>query len=75
MQSPNRSLRQQLVLAVGQYTQEGFDAAAIGSVSYQHDWKLNEVAQLRYGVAFVRRVYDGLNSEGPEANLSFNWRF
>lgn len=74
-QSPNRSLRQQLVLAVGQYTQEGFDAAAIGSISYQHDWKLNEEAQLRYGVAFVRRVYDGLNSEGPEANLSINWRF
>ena len=74
-QSPTRTLKQQLVLAVGRYAQEGFDAGTIGSVSYQHDWKLSDVAQLRYGVAFVRRIYDGLVSEGPEANLSFNWRF
>ena len=74
-QSPTRTLKQQLVLAVGRYAQDGFDAGTIGSVSYQHDWKLSDVAQLRYGVAFVRRIYDGLVSEGPEANLSFNWRF
>lgn len=74
-QSPQRILKQQLVLAVGRYAQDGFDAGTIGSISYQHDWKLSDVAQLRYGVAFVRRVYDGLVSEGPEGNLSFNWRF
>ena len=74
-QSPTRSLKQQLVLAVGQYAQESFAAGAIGSISYQHDWTLSDVTQLRYGVSFVRRLYDGLVSEGPEANLSLNWRF
>ena len=71
----SRVLTQQLVLAAGRYAQDGFDAGTIGSISYQHQWKLSDVAQLRYGVAYVRRLYDGLVTDGPEANVSFNWRF
>jgi biofilm PGA synthesis protein PgaA len=71
----SRTLRQQLVLAVGRYAQEGYAAGTIGSINYEHDWKLSDVAQLRYGLGYVHRVYDGLVTDGPEANLSFNWRF
>ena len=71
----SRTLRQQLVLAVGRYAQEGYAAGAIGSIRYEHDWRLSDVAQLRYGLGYVHRVYDGLVTDGPEANLSFNWRF
>ena len=74
-QAQSRTLRQQLVLAVGRYAQEGYAAGTIGSITYEHDWKLSDVAQLRYGLGYVHRVYDGLVTDGPEANLSFNWRF
>lgn len=71
----DRVFKQQLIVAAGWYAQEGFDTGTIGSISYQHDWRLSDVADLRYGIAYIRRLFDGQVSQGPEANLNFNWRF
>jgi biofilm PGA synthesis protein PgaA len=71
----DRVFKQQLIVAAGWYAQQGFDAGAIGSISYQHDWRLSDVTDLRYGVAYIHRLFDGQVSQGPEANLNFNWRF
>lgn len=70
-----RSFRQQLVLAAGRYRETGFDAGTIGSITYEHDWQLNDVMSLRYGIGYARRLFNGEVSSGAEANLSFNWRF
>ena len=71
----DRSFKQTLVLSIGRYTEEGFATGAISSVSYQHDVQASDVVNLSYGVGYVSRLYSGVESFGPEANLSFTWKF
>jgi hypothetical protein len=71
----DRSFKQTLVLSIGSYTEEGFSTGQISSISYAHDVQLSDVARLRYGVGYATRWYSGVESTGPEANLSFVWRF
>lgn len=70
-----RSFYQRLYLSIGGYTQKGFDTESIGSVRYEHEWNFSDSLNTRYGLGYVRRVYDGEVSRGPEATLSVNWKF
>lgn len=70
-----RSFYQRIYLAAGAYTQKGFDTQSIGSLRYEHEWNFSDSLNTRYGLAYVRRVYDGEVSRGPEATLSVNWKF
>lgn len=70
-----RSFSQRLSISAGGYTQDGYDTQTIGSVRYENEWNLSDALNARYGLAYVRRVFDGEPSVGPEATLSVNWRF
>lgn len=70
-----RAFYQRIFLAGGRYTQDGYAGATVGAVRYEHDWSLGDVTNLRYGIGYARRVFDGMASEGPEAALNMNWKF
>ncbi len=70
-----RSFGQQLVLGIGRYAENGYATGTIGNVSYEQRVNLSDVMSLRYGAGYVRRLYSGAVSSGPEASLSFNWKF
>jgi biofilm PGA synthesis protein PgaA len=61
--SRGRSLTQRLALAGGAYEQTGFGSAPVGSVRYEHTWRLPRAFDLRYGVGWSSRVYDGGREE------------
>ena len=70
-----RSFSQQLVLSVGRTAEAGYAAGTIGGVNYGQRITLGDTLSVNYGVGWVRRLYSGLFSSGPEANLSVNWKF
>lgn len=70
-----RAFYQRVFLSAGSYAQENYPRGSIGALRYEHDWSLSDVTNVRYGVGYVRRVFDGTPSEGPEAALNMSWRF
>jgi biofilm PGA synthesis protein PgaA len=71
----SRSLSNRLVLTFGRYTEHGFASGKIGSVGYEARADLSAAMALGFGVGFVRRIYSGVASSGPEAHVGFNWKF
>lgn len=70
-----RSFSHRLHLSAGGYVQEGYEPQSIGSVRYENEWHLSDAFNVLYGLAYIRRVFDGEPSIGPEAALSVNWKF
>ena len=70
-----RSFHQRLYLSAGGYSQQAIATQAIGSVRYEHEWNFSDALNTRYGLAYVRRAFDGSPSNGPEATLSMNRKF
>ena len=54
-----RSFRQSLTAGVGPYWQAHFSADWIGQIIYRQSFEIQPGLELRYGVDFARRVYDG----------------
>ena len=54
-----RSFRQSLTAGVGPYWQAHFSADWIGQISYRQSFEVQPGLEIRYGVDFARRVYDG----------------
>ena len=71
----DRSFAQGLALSIGNYQQEDFGSKATWSVSYSHNWKLDEIFELEYGITHGRQPYDGVtesyNSLFGRINLLF----
>ena len=70
-----RSFYQRLYLSAGGYTQRGFGTQTTGSARYEHEWNFSDTLNARYGLAYVRRAFDGEPSMGTEGTLSVNWKF
>lgn len=70
-----RSFYQRFYFSAGEYAQQNFSTQPIGSVRYEHEWNFSDALNTRYGLAYVRRAFDGEPSTGPEATLSVNWKF
>ncbi|RXZ36872.1 poly-beta-1,6 N-acetyl-D-glucosamine export porin PgaA [Oxalobacteraceae bacterium CAVE-383] len=71
----SRSFSHQLVLSLGRYTEHGFSTRTIGGASYEARADLSQVLSVSAGVGYVRRVYSGEESSGPEAHIGLNWKF
>jgi biofilm PGA synthesis protein PgaA len=71
----SRSFSNRLILAVGRYTEHGFATGNIGSIGYEGKMDLNDTMSIGFGIGYVRRIYSGVTSSGPEAHLGFNWKF
>ena len=69
------SFYQRLYLSVGSYAQQDFALQTIGSLRYEHEWSINNVTNVRYSLAYVKRAFDGTPSAGSEAMLSLSHRF
>jgi biofilm PGA synthesis protein PgaA len=65
----DESLVQAFTLEGGAYAQEGFGAAWIGTVGYEHRWRFDPLTELRYGVVLGRFVFDG----EPEQSVAFSF--
>ncbi|HEY4318758.1 MAG TPA: poly-beta-1,6 N-acetyl-D-glucosamine export porin PgaA [Herbaspirillum sp.] len=70
-----RSFSNRLILSLGRYTEHGFATRSIGGVSYEARADLSDAMSVSLGIGYVRRVYSGDLSSGPEAHIGFNWKF
>jgi biofilm PGA synthesis protein PgaA len=71
----SRTFSNRLVLSIGRYTEKNFPASNIGGVSYEARVDLSQTVSFSASIGYVRRVYSGEKSSGPEANIGFNWKF
>jgi biofilm PGA synthesis protein PgaA len=71
----SRSFGQHLVLSLGRQSESGFSSATIGGISYEQRVNLSDALSLSYGAGYVRRIYSGNVSSGPEIHLNLNWKF
>ncbi|KAF3996132.1 hypothetical protein [Glaciimonas immobilis] len=71
----DRSFGQQLIFSLGRSAEEGFRTGTIGGIGYEQRVSLSDVVALSYSFGYVRKIYSGVLSKGPEANLSLNWKF
>src|SRR5262245_46108612 len=53
------SLVQALLVDGGLYSEYGFADNWIGTLTYEHRWRVDPLTEFRYGVMLTRRVYDG----------------
>ena len=70
-----RTFSQQLALNIGRTAESGFASGTTGSIGYSQHVGVSDTLALNYGVGWVRRLYSGAFSTGPEANLTLNWKF
>lgn len=61
-----RSWTQQLIVSAGNYAQQGYASAPVGSLRYEQRHQFDPSIELRYGIETGRQVYDGV----PERTLS-----
>lgn len=71
----SRSFTNRLILSLGRYAEQGFGARSIGGVSYEARTDLSDVVSVTAGIGYIKRVYEGAASSGPEAHIGFNWKF
>jgi biofilm PGA synthesis protein PgaA len=70
-----RSFGQRLSVSIGRQSEHGYSAATIGGISYEHRLSISDAVALNYGFGYVRRIYSGNLSSGPEIHLNLNWKF
>jgi len=71
----NQSFGQRLTVSIGRQSEDGFATGTIGGVSYDQRVSLSDTLSLNYGAGFIRRLYSGNVSSGPELHLNLNWKF
>lgn len=70
-----RRLVHRWALSGGVYDQEGFGTSEVGTVRYEHDWRLSLGTILRYGVQWTTWVYDGEREDRARLYLQTGWHF
>jgi len=70
-----RSFGQRLNLSIGRQSERGYSSATIGGISYEQRLSISAAVALNYGFGYVRRIYSGNLSSGPEIHLNLNWKF
>ena len=69
------SLQQTIRGAYSHVMQQNFSADYASNFRYEHNWSLGSRGSVNYGLGYVRRVYDGEPSVGPEFSASVSIRF
>jgi biofilm PGA synthesis protein PgaA len=57
------SFLQALRVDAGLYVQNGFATDWIGIASYEHRWRFDPRTEIRYGIQFSRKIYDGIEEK------------
>lgn len=70
-----RRLVHRWALSGGVYDQEGFGTSEVGTLRYEHDWRLSLGSILRYGVQWTTWVYDGEREDRGRFYLQTGWHF
>ncbi|WP_445143477.1 poly-beta-1,6 N-acetyl-D-glucosamine export porin PgaA [Dyella sp. Tek66A03] len=66
---------QRLEAGVGRYGQQGYPAGDITYLRYAHAWQLGRAIEWHYGIAVLRRPYDGVRETQIRADMHLLWRF
>jgi biofilm PGA synthesis protein PgaA len=69
-----RSFKQFASATAGAYRQTGFGAKPVVGFRYAHEWSRSRHWGLQYGVAWLRRPYDGVQEQRTRFFAEFNWR-
>ncbi len=70
-----RSYKHLLSLGVGGYWQQDFGVKETTSVRYEHQWDIDVLRSLNFGVEYSRHPYDGVTSARTAFFLNFSWSF
>jgi biofilm PGA synthesis protein PgaA len=70
-----KSFGHRAVLAGGAYWQKDFGTGAIGSARYEQVWRHDPYTELRYGIEWNRRLYDGAAENAVILSVLLNQRF
>lgn len=68
-----RHFLHRLALSVGRYWQQGYRAAWVPGVRYEHEWRLAPGRSLRYGASWAQPVYDGARERRVGLDAGFYW--
>ncbi len=74
-QRHNQSFRHRVVLAAGNYWQQGFGSGTVAGAYYEQQWDADDDMTFRYGLGYSLQPYDGRQTTHNYAYLSMNWRF
>ncbi|AXK40203.1 poly-beta-1,6 N-acetyl-D-glucosamine export porin PgaA [Crenobacter cavernae] len=69
------SFRHRLGLYAGNYRQEGHGSKLASTAFYEHEWRWEPRAGLRYGIAHNVHPYDGDSEVSNRIYLNLDWRF
>jgi biofilm PGA synthesis protein PgaA len=70
-----RAFHQRLVLAVGDYWQQGFGSGPLYGARYEQEWEADDRLTFRYGVGRTLNPYDGVQTARNYAYFHLDWRF
>lgn len=68
-----RSFRQRAFATLGQYRQHGFGAGATADLRYEHEWRNEYAATVRYGAGRAFHPYDGVREYRNYAYFNLFW--
>ncbi|HJW03663.1 MAG TPA: poly-beta-1,6 N-acetyl-D-glucosamine export porin PgaA [Azospira sp.] len=71
----DRSLKHRLDLGVGNYWQENYGTGPLHLVRYEMIYAPDDRTELRAGISYSRRPYDGEQTTLQALTLTANWRF
>lgn len=66
---------QRVEVGVGRYWQADYPSGSMSYLRYGHAWQLGGPVECHYGVAVVRRPYDGVQETQLRADIHLLWRF
>jgi biofilm PGA synthesis protein PgaA len=70
-----RAFRHRVVVAIGNYWQQGFGSGPVAALRYEQEWDADDRLALRYGIGRTQHPYDGVKTTRDFAYASLNWRF
>jgi biofilm PGA synthesis protein PgaA len=70
----DHSFKQFFSVTAGTYQQADFGTLPLFGARYAHEWSRSRHWGLQYGVAWLKRPYDGVQEQRLRAFLEFNWR-
>ncbi|MEO7031009.1 MAG: poly-beta-1,6 N-acetyl-D-glucosamine export porin PgaA, partial [Herbaspirillum sp.] len=73
-QRRQRSFKQRLALTYGGYWQKYYGSHMVNDIHYEHEWNIDDVFSLNYGVGRSGHPYDGKSETRNYGYLNLNWR-
>lgn len=70
-----RAFRHRVVVAVGNYWQQGFGTGPVYGARYEQEWSADDRLLFRYGIGRSLHPYDGVQAARNYGYFSLNWKF